>query len=62
MASADFKVHIFNDYLSYAGWWALKTRSIGFIEFLDDNQKLITAGVDGCYMYKMSFLERFNPK
>ena len=36
VASTDFKLHAFNDYLSYLGWWPLKTRSVNHLEFMDE--------------------------
>ena len=62
IASTDLKLHVLNDFLCYIGWWPIKTRSVNFMEYIDESQTLLTAGVDGCYMYQVNFKKTFDPK
>ena len=38
VVSTDFKLHLFNDYLYYAGYFPLRTRLVNFIDTIDEGQ------------------------
>ena len=62
MVSTDFKIHLFNDYLNYLGWFPLRTRLVSFMEFQEDKSRFITAGIDGCYVYSFVSKSKYEPK
>jgi hypothetical protein len=47
----DFKLHIFNEHLIHQKEMPLKTRRINKAFFYDAESKLVTAGVDGIYVF-----------
>ena len=55
-------MHIFNDYLNYLGWFPLRTRLVSFLEFVEDKSTLITAGIDGCYIYSFIYKSKYEAK
>jgi len=60
--SSDFKLHIFNEHLIHIKWLPLKIRLINYAYFYEDESKLITAGVDGCFMFQFNVTAKYEPK
>ena len=51
--STDFKIHVFNEHLILIRQLPLKIRLIQYVYFLEEENKLITAGVDGCFLFNL---------
>lgn len=60
--STDFKLHIFNEHLILVGWLPLKVRLVHFAYFYEEKSTLITAGIDGCFMFKINVKSKYEPK
>jgi WD40 repeat protein len=60
--STDFKLHIFNEHLILIGWFPLKVRLVHFAYFYEEKSTLITAGIDGCFMFKINVKSKYEPK
>jgi hypothetical protein len=60
--STDFKLHIFNEHLILIGWFPLDVRLVHFAYFYEDKSTLITAGIDGCFMFKIEIINKYEPK
>ena len=60
--STDFKLHIFNEHLNHIKALPLKIRLIHFAYFDDKESKLITAGIDGCFMFDFKVICKYEPK
>lgn len=50
-ATTDFKLLVFNEHLHFVQALPLKVRLINFMHFLEDKLKIITAGIDGCFVF-----------
>ncbi|CDW78455.1 wd repeat-containing protein 87 [Stylonychia lemnae] len=60
--SNDFKLHIFNEHLHHIKALPLKIRLINFAYFYEKESKLITAGIDGCFMFEFKMECKYEPK
>eukprot|EP00347_Sterkiella_histriomuscorum_P010595 403375671 len=60
--SNDFKLHIFNEHLHHIKALPLKIRLINFAYFYEKESKLITAGIDGCFMFEFQMICKYEPK
>lgn len=60
--STDFKLHLFNEHLIWIGWFPLDVRLVHYLYFYEDKSTLITAGIDGCYMFHIHFVNKYEPK
>ena len=60
--SEDFKVHVFNEHLRPIGYLPLNTRLVNYAYFYEEKSILITAGIDGCFMYKLNVLSKYEPR
>ena len=60
--STDFKLHIFNEHLIWVGWLPLKVRLVHFAHFYESKSTLITAGIDGCYMFPIKINSKYESK
>ena len=60
--SNDFKLHIFNEHLNHINTLPLKIRLINFAYFYEKESKLITAGIDGCFMFDFIVECKYEPK
>ena len=54
-------MHVFNEHLILIRQLLLKIRLISFAYFLEDESKLITAGVDGCFLFQFDIEYRHPP-
>ena len=61
IVSFDYKLHVFNEFLNSCGLIPIATRLITHMSFCDDESLLVTAGVDGCYIYPFKIIERITP-
>lgn len=52
--STDFKLFLFNEHLILIGWLPLDVRLVHYMYFCETNSVLITAGIDGCFMFKLN--------
>lgn len=62
IVSTDFKMHVFNESLHYAGYFPLRTRMVNFVDTIDNKSQIITAGIDGCFIYQFTYEGRYQPK
>ena len=46
----------------WVGWLPLKVRLVHFAYFYEKKSTLITAGIDGCYMFKIKINSKYEPK
>jgi WD40 repeat protein len=53
---------MFNEHLMWVGWLPLKVRLVHFAYFYEKKSTLITAGIDGCYMFKININSKYEPK
>ena len=60
--STDFKMHIFNELLIRIGWLPLNVRLIYFAHFYEEESTLITAGIDGVFMFKFNTKTKYDPR
>ena len=60
--STDFKLHIFNEHLILLGWIPLSVRLVHYMYFHEEKSTIITAGIDGCFMFKLNILSKYEPK
>lgn len=60
--STDFKLHLFNEHLVWIGWFPLDVRLVHYLYFYEKKSTLITAGIDGCYMFHIHFMNKYEPK
>jgi hypothetical protein len=60
--STDFKLHLFNEHLLHVGWLPLNIRLITRAYFHESKSTLITAGIDGVYMFKLNVKNKYDPK
>lgn len=57
--STDFKLHIFNEHLIRVGWMPLNVRLIYHAFFYEEKSTLITAGIDGCFMFRFTVNSKY---
>ena len=50
-ATTDFKLLVFNEHLHFVQALPLKVRLINFMYFLEDKLIIVTAGIDGCFIF-----------
>lgn len=60
--STDFKLHIFNEHLIFVGWFPLDARLVHYAYFIEETSTLITAGIDGCFLFKLYIQNKYEPK
>ena len=60
--STDFKLHIFNEYLYYLGHFPLQSRLVNYIKIVEENLTVVTAGIDGSFLYKLVVLNKYDAK
>jgi len=64
--STDFKLLVFNEHLNFIQALPLKIRLINFAYFYEKNKEgksiLITAGIDGCFMFEFKVNCKYDPK
>jgi WD40 repeat protein len=60
--STDFKLYVFNEHFNMIGWLPLNIRLVHFAHFCEEKSMLITAGIDGCFMFKIRFQSKYEPK
>eukprot|EP00347_Sterkiella_histriomuscorum_P023301 403335171 len=51
--SADFRLLIFNEHLNLINQLPMKTRLIQLAHFYEEGSQIITAGIDGCYIFNL---------
>jgi hypothetical protein len=61
LVSTDFKLHIFNEYLFYVGFFNLPSRLVSYICIIDEKRQIITGGVDGCFQYQIMLSNNYDP-
>ena len=62
IVSTDLKMHIFNESMHYAGFIPLRTRLVNFIDTIGNKAQIITAGIDGCFIYQFTYEGPYQPK
>ena len=60
--STDFKLHLFNEHLLHVGLLPLNIRLITRAYFHESKSTLITAGIDGVFMFKLNVKNKYDPK
>lgn len=61
-ATTDFKLLVYNENLKFWGALELKVRLVNFIYFWEEESKIITAGVGGCYWFDFYVKTKYEPK
>ena len=56
------KVHIYNEHLNYISKLDLELRLVHHAYFLESQSKLITAGIDGCFITPIKLQSKYEPK
>jgi hypothetical protein len=76
VASTDFKLHVFNEHLLLVGWLPLDVSQIHCMVFIPGKEKkrshdgpsqlywdkLVTGGINGCYMFPFRMLSKYKPQ
>jgi hypothetical protein len=58
----DFKLLIFSEHLTLLKILGVKVRLAHFAYFVDSQSKLITGGIDGCFIINFTMKSKYNPK
>ncbi len=61
-ASTDFKLLIFSEHLIFIDALPLKVRLINHLYFWEEENRLFTAGIDGCYVLKFKIKTKYDLK
>lgn len=62
VVTADFKLHFLNEILKVVDQLDMSSiRLVNFAEFRDEEDKLITAGIDGVFIFHFNYQSKYTP-
>ena len=62
IVTADFKMHFVNELLRIVDCIDMSSiRLVNFVHFNDANDTVITAGIDGTFVFKFNYASKYKP-